>query len=202
KQMQLEKNYKQMQVIESKLKGEGYKAIAGVDEAGRGPLAGPVVAACVILPDDFKLLGLTDSKQLDKYKRAHFYHVIKEEAISYHISVINNNIIDDINIFEATKRAMRESVNGLVKQPDYVLIDAVKLKGLAAPTESIIKGDQKSITIAAASILAKVTRDHYMEELHQLFPMYAFSENKGYGTKRHVEMLREHGISPYHRQSF
>lgn len=180
----------------------GREYIAGIDEAGRGPLAGPVVAAAVILPRDFKLIGLTDSKQLSKQKREHFYDVIVTQAISYSIAIIDNHVIDEINIFEATKLAMIRSIQQLDQKPDHVLIDAVKLDQLDISSESIIKGDQKSVTIAAASIIAKVTRDKLMSDIHTEYPVYDFDSNMGYGTKHHVDMLIKHGITPHHRKTF
>lgn len=185
---------------ESYLKGKEY--IAGVDEAGRGPLAGPVVAAAVILPKDFKLIGLTDSKQLSKQKREDFYSFIVDQAISYSVSIKSNNVIDDINIYEATKRAMIDSIYRLEQKPDHVLIDAVKLDQLEISSESIIKGDQKSITIAAASIIAKETRDRLMARIHREYPVFDFESNMGYGTKHHLDMLLKHGVTPYHRKTF
>lgn len=185
---------------ENYLKGREY--IAGVDEAGRGPLAGPVVAAAVILPKNFRLIGLTDSKQLSKQKREYFYKVIVDEAISYSVSIINNNVIDDINIYEATKQAMIDSIQQLAQKPDHVLIDAVKLDRLNISSESIIKGDQKSITIAAASVIAKETRDQLMANIHAEYPVYDFDSNMGYGTKHHIDMILKHGITPYHRKTF
>lgn len=181
---------------------KGYNFIAGVDEAGRGPLAGPVVAASVILPTDFTLYGLTDSKQLNENKRLEFFNIIKKEAVTYNISVVENQKIDQVNIFEATKLVMSDSLNQLDPQPDYALIDAVKLSGLNYPTTEIIKGDQKSISIAAASILAKVIRDKIMKKIHKEFPNYDFISNMGYGTNHHIKQLKKHGISPYHRKSF
>ncbi|MGM8211772.1 ribonuclease HII [Virgibacillus sp. W0430] len=179
-----------------------YKWIAGVDEAGRGPLAGPVVAAAVILPRDFKLLGLTDSKKLTRQERLTFFEIIKQQAISYGISMISNKEIDEINIFQATKQAMYNAINQLNPRPNYVLLDAIRLEKLPYPTRSIIKGDQKSISIAAASILAKVTRDKWMEKLDKDYPQYAFSSHMGYGTKQHIKLLNEHGATPYHRKSY
>ena len=198
----LENNFVKMCQYEEKSYLKGRQYIAGIDEAGRGPLAGPVVAAAVILPRDFKLVGLTDSKQLSEKSRNKFYKIIVEQAVSYAVSIIDNKEIDQINIFEATKRAMRGSLDQLDRKPDHVLIDAVELNQLGYTSESIIKGDQKSITIAAASIVAKVTRDRIMYDIHKEFPLYDFSSNMGYGTKNHVEMLEEHGITPYHRKSF
>jgi len=202
KDEQLKEQFMKMTSYEKHFRNDGFNLIAGVDEAGRGPLAGPVVAAAVILPSDFKLYGLTDSKQLNDNQRENFYKTITREAIAYYVSVINNKKIDEINIFEATKLAMTDALNKLEPQPDYALVDAVQLNGLHYPTAPIIKGDQRSITIAAASVLAKVTRDNLMKKIHKEFPHYDFQSNMGYGTKHHIEQIQMHGISPYHRQSF
>lgn len=177
--------------------------IAGVDEAGRGPLAGPVVAAAVVLQYDTRLVGLTDSKQLTVKERNKYYHLIKEVAVCYHISIINHESIDKWNILEATKKAMIESLSKLKPVPTVALIDAVSLPSLFTfPTKEIIKGDDKSIAIAAASILAKVTRDEIMNELDSIYPAYGFSQHKGYGTAEHLKALSQHGLCPYHRRSF
>lgn len=200
--MKLEKRFIQMTCYEQRAKEAGKKYIAGVDEAGRGPLAGPVVAAAVILPLNFKLLGLNDSKKLTRSERKQYFEIIKEKAISYEVSVITNNEIDHINILEATKKAMRLAITSLHIQPEHVLIDAVELSLKDITTESIIKGDQKSISIAAASILAKETRDVLMEELHEQYPEYGFIQHMGYGTKAHLENLAKYGASPVHRKSF
>lgn len=202
KEEQLKKQFVNMQAYEHALAKRGFRLIAGVDEAGRGPLAGPVVAASVILPSDFTLYGLTDSKQLNEKQRLNFYHTVKEQAITYNVSIIDNQTIDRMNIFEATKLAMIQSLKALDPQPDHSLIDAVKLTGLNHPTTPIIKGDQKSVSIAAASIIAKVTRDLLMKEIHKEFPSYDFKSNMGYGTKHHVEQIKKRGITPYHRKSF
>lgn len=202
KEKQLYLHYKKMQHFEHKAMEQGRNYIAGVDEAGRGPLAGPVVAAAVILPQDFLLLGLNDSKQLKVEERNRFFHMIKEQAIAYHIAVVSNEVIDSINILEATKRAMLESIDGLRQKPDYVLLDAGALPRLSIPSDVIKKGDERSISIAAASILAKVTRDRLMNEIHHEFPNYGFNSNMGYGTKEHMNNLRSYGASPYHRKSF
>lgn len=198
----LEKEYQAMCQYENKYYHTGHQYIAGVDEAGRGPLAGPVVAAAVILPQNFKLLGLNDSKQLSAKQRDTFFDLIKEQAISYHVSIINNLEIDKINIFEATKRAMYEAINQLQPAPEQVLIDAVQLSKLPCTSEVIVKGDSKSVSIAAASILAKVTRDRLMIDLHNEYPMYDFASNMGYGTKKHMEALKAYGPTPFHRRSF
>src|SRR5699024_2073485 len=192
----------EMQYFERMLRQSGYHYIAGIDEAGRGPLAGPVVAAAVILPSDIQLIGLNDSKLLNVEKRNMFYSEIQKKAISYGISVINNAVIDDINIFEATKAAMHQAVTKLTVTPDYVLVDAVELSGLVSPSKAIVKGDQRSISIAAASILAKVTRDRIMAQLHEEIPAYDFLTNKGYATKTHMEALKKRGATAYHRKSF
>lgn len=202
KDIRLKEQFYEMMSYERECRNQGYEYIAGVDEAGRGPLAGPVVAAAVILPSGFELVGLNDSKQLNANQRDLFFEYIKEQAIAYYVSIIDNQKIDEINIFEATKFAMCEALNKLDTQPDYALIDAVHLRGFAYPAQDIIKGDQKSISIAAASILAKVTRDRLMIELHNEYPMYDFKSNMGYGTKKHMEQLQIHGVSPYHRRSF
>lgn len=201
-QKQLEEKYIEMQYFERKLYQSGYNYIAGIDEAGRGPLAGPVVAAAVILPEDVQLIGLDDSKLLNEEKRNMFFDKIKEEAISYGISIVDNEMIDDINIYEATKTAMRRAVDQLSTKLDYVLIDAMELGDLSCPEKAIIKGDQRSISIAAASVLAKVTRDRIMAKLHEETPEYDFLTNKGYGTKHHIEALRKKGATIHHRKSF
>lgn len=198
----LEKKFMEMSLYERQNYAKGNTLVAGIDEAGRGPLAGPVVAAAVILPPNFKLLGLNDSKQLTKTKRDMFFNTIKEQAISYGISIIDNQKIDQINIFEATKYAMFDAFQQLKPKPNHLLIDAVELSPLPCTTEVLIKGDQKSITVAAASILAKVTRDRIMEDIHKEYPAYEFSSNMGYGTKHHLKILFENGLTPYHRISY
>lgn len=179
-----------------------YDFIAGVDEAGRGPLAGPVVAAAVILPKDFKLLGLTDSKMLQPSDRFLYYEQIKKHAISYGVSMVSNQKIDELNIFQATKHAMYNALHQLDPHPDYVLLDAIRLEDLPWPSTSIVKGDQKSISIAAASIMAKVTRDQLMKKIDKEYPQYDFSSHMGYGTRQHLDRLNEYGATPYHRKSF
>ncbi|MBO1003823.1 ribonuclease HII [Pseudogracilibacillus auburnensis] len=195
-------NFHQMDQFDQQFCTYGKAGLAGVDEAGRGPLAGPVVAAAVMLPAGFTLIGLTDSKQLTETERNIFYERITEQAISYHVSILHNKIIDEINIFQATKRAMIEALVNLEQTPTMALIDAVKLSGLPFPTKEIIKGDEKSVAIAAASVLAKVTRDRLMEEMDEKYPMYDFKNNKGYGTKKHLHALKKYGATPYHRRSF
>lgn len=190
-------NYK----YEKELYKKGIKLIAGVDEVGRGPLIGPVVAAAVILPKKFKLDGLTDSKKLSEKKREEFYKVIEKEAIAIGIGVIDEKRIDEINIYEATKEAMYEAINNLKTKPEHILIDAMKLD-LDIPSTSIIKGDLLSISISAASVIAKVTRDHMLYDMDKEYPMYDLKNNKGYGTKKHLEAIKEYGITKYHRLSY
>lgn len=202
KQEALAEKFKQMMTYERKYYQQGMKLIAGIDEVGRGPLAGPVVAAAVVLPADIYLPGINDSKEMSKATREHFYHLIKQEAICYSIGIVDNNEIDRINIYQATITAMKQAIDKLNPAPDHLLIDAMPLKNIPFTTESIIKGDQKSISIAAASILAKVTRDQMMLELHQQYPGYYFDKNQGYGTKQHIEALEKYGITPIHRKSF
>ncbi|MFD1360321.1 ribonuclease HII [Lentibacillus salinarum] len=202
KEKALEADFVRMSRHEQAHYANGCHYIAGMDEAGRGPLAGPVVAAAVILPRDFKLLGLNDSKQLNEVTRDEYFAIIKNEALSYGISIIDNQKIDRINIYEATKLAMHDAIYQLDPVPDHILIDAVSLDQLPCTSEAITKGDQKSISIAAASILAKVTRDHFMKEIDEAYPWYGFKSNMGYGTKQHLDMLTERGISPYHRKTF
>ena len=184
-------NYK----YEKELRGNGIKFIAGVDEVGRGPLVGPVVAACVVLPEEFNLDGLTDSKKLSEKKRDFYFEEVKRQALGYGIGIIDEKKIDEVNIYEATKLAMKEAIEDCKKmcKIEHVLIDAMPLE-LDVPTTSIIKGDLKSITISAASVIAKVTRDRMLDELHEKFPMYDFKKNKGYPTKKHLEAIEEYGI--------
>lgn len=190
-------NYK----YEKELNEKGITLIAGVDEVGRGPLIGPVVAAAVILPKDYHLEGLTDSKRLSEKKREYFYEIIKKEAISIGIGVVDEKKIDEINIYEATKVAMKEAINNLDVKPEHILIDAMPLD-LDIPTTSIIKGDLLSITISAASVIAKVTRDHMLYVIDKEYPMYDLKNNKGYGTKKHIEAIKKYGITKYHRLSY
>lgn len=199
-----------MQVYERDLRAAGKRCIAGVDEVGRGPLAGPVVAACVILPEDFDVLGVDDSKKLSEKKREQLYDAILSEALAYGIGMQDNASIDEINILEATKEAMRcaiiEAEQRLREKTgcgiDHILIDALTLREIAIPQTGIIKGDSASLSIAAASILAKVTRDRMMVEYDSIYPGYAFAKNKGYGTKAHYEGLQAQGMTPIHRRSF
>lgn len=188
---------------ERELNEKGIFVIGGVDEVGRGPLIGDVVTACVVLPTDFKLEGLTDSKKLSEKKRNAFYEVIIQSALAVGIGRASPSEIDELNIYEATKLAMRRAIEDASSKIDieYILIDAMPLD-LEIPTTSIIKGDAKSITIAAASVVAKVTRDREMYELDKEYPMYDLAHNKGYGTKKHIEALELYGITKYHRLSY
>ena len=188
--------------FEKKLYKEGYSFIAGIDEVGRGPLVGPVVTACVILPKNFKLDGLTDSKKLTEKKRNEFFDVIMKEALSVGIGIIDEDIIDKVNIYEATKLAMYQAIDNSKIKPDFLLIDAMKLEKTDIPSLSIIKGDLKSISISAASVIAKVTRDRMMYDLDKQYPMYNFKKNKGYPTKEHVEAIEKYGIIKEHRKTF
>lgn len=190
-----------MKEFEDELYLKGINYIAGVDEVGRGPLVGPVVTAAVILPKDFVDERINDSKKLTEKKRELLYNVIMENAISVGIGMSSNEVIDEINILEATKKAMIEAISNLNVKPEHILIDAVKLN-VDIPSTSIIKGDAKSQSIAAASIIAKVTRDRMMVELDKEHPEYDFKHNKGYGTKKHIDAIYKYGVLPEHRKTF
>lgn len=181
---------------------KGFQVICGVDEAGRGPLAGPVCAAAVILPDGFEIPSLNDSKQLTDKKRRELFPVIKEQAIAYGIAMVDEGVIDRDNILNATFQAMREAVGQLAVKPDLVLVDGNRLTDFGCAAEAVVKGDARVAAIAAASILAKVTRDEYMERMDALYPEYGFAVHKGYGTKRHYAAIQEHGMCPIHRRTF
>ena len=177
--------------------------ICGIDEAGRGPLAGPVVAAAVVLPKECGILGLNDSKKLSPARREALYKEIREKAVSFGVGVVSPGVIDEINILQATYEAMRQAVSALTVSPDRFLNDAVVIPGIEAERQvSIVKGDAKSVSIAAASILAKVERDHMMEAYDGLYPQYGFARHKGYGTKAHMEAIRAFGMCPIHRRTF
>ncbi len=191
----------EMSLYENKYRAAGFQNIVGIDEAGRGPLAGPVVAAAVILSPDFYLPGLDDSKKLSEQKRNDYFDIINEQALAASVSIISVEEIDRINIFEATKKAMLLSIADLKVTPDFLLIDAVKLD-TPYPQDAITKGDAKSVSIAAASIIAKVTRDRIMVEIGNQYPEYGFSQNMGYGTKMHLQAIEKYGITPHHRKSF
>ena len=189
-------HFEEMQSFERAAKQKGYKMIAGIDEVGRGPLAGPVVAAAVILPEGMEDIGLDDSKKLSAKKRAEIFEIIKEQAIAIGIGIVDAFTIDKINIYEASR-----AIELLPEKPDYLLIDAMKLD-TGIPEEGIIKGDAKSISIAAASIVAKEVRDQMMKDYEQLYPGYGFAQNAGYGTKAHLEGLAKLGPTPIHRMTF
>lgn len=187
---------------EYEYKYEDHVLLCGIDEVGRGPLAGPVVAGAVILPRDCEILYLNDSKKLSEKRREALYLEIKEKALAYSVGVVSPEVIDNINILQATYEAMRLAVGKLEPTPQVLLNDAVTIPGLPMEQVPIIKGDAKSVSIAAASIIAKVTRDHMMEEYDTLFPQYGFAKNKGYGTSVHISALKEYGPCPIHRRSF
>ncbi len=189
-----------LKVYERQYESLGF--VCGIDEVGRGPLAGPVVAGAVVLPKDCKILYLNDSKKLSEKKREELYEVIKEGAVSVGIGIVGPEIIEEINILNATYEAMRRAVAELTVVPDVLLNDAVTIPGLPMKQVPIIKGDAKSVSIAAASIMAKVTRDRMMEEYAKIYPEYDFASNKGYGTAKHMEALRKYGLTPIHRKSF
>lgn len=201
---QLEEKYEKLYAYEREYHAKGYSVIAGIDEAGRGPLAGPVVAGCCILDPEVKILGLDDSKKLSEKKREELFIEIKEKALAWSVCEVSAEEIDRINILEATKKAMRTCVEEISKKmrPDLLLIDAVNLSGTGVDVVPIIKGDANSDSIAAASILAKVTRDHIMMEFDKTYPGYGFAKHKGYGTKDHYAAIRESGMTPIHRRSF
>ena len=204
----------EMKEPETSLHKEGYRFVAGVDEVGRGPLAGPVVTAAVVLPEDFDVLGVDDSKKLSEKRREELYDQILDRCLAYGIGMANHEVIDEINILQATKKAMKEAITACdlqlrVKEGgaadariDFVLIDAVTLEGLDKPQHAVVKGDAKVLAIAAASIVAKVTRDRMMIEFAKEYPWYAFEKNKGYGTAAHYEGIRAHGTCPIHRMTF
>ena len=188
--------------IENALHAQGITAICGVDEAGRGPLAGPVCAAAVILPENLEIPGLNDSKKLTDKKRRELFPIIKEQAIAYGIAFASEKEIDEINILQATFLAMQRAIDQLEGKANFALIDGNREKDFGLPVMTVVKGDSRSANIAAASVLAKVTRDIYMEELAEKYPQYGFEIHKGYGTKAHYAALTEHGACEAHRQSF
>ncbi|RST75471.1 ribonuclease HII [Siminovitchia acidinfaciens] len=193
--------YRRMLVHENRLRRQGFEWICGIDEAGRGPLAGPVVAAAVILTEEAEIPGLDDSKKLSEAKRLQLFDRIHEDAKAIGVGIISAEDIDKYNIYEAVKKAMKQAVSELAFQPDFLLVDAMRINA-PYPQESIIKGDANSISIAAASIIAKVTRDRLMVEYDQKYPEYGFAIHKGYGTKSHLDALKKCGPCPIHRQSF
>ena len=201
KEQKRAEHFIEMQYYERLAYQEGASFIAGVDEVGRGPLAGPVVAAAVILPKNIEDLGFDDSKKLSASKREEIYRLIQEKAIAIGIGIVDADIIDQVNIYQASRLAMQQAVSELKIQPDYLLIDAMKID-VNTPQIGIIKGDAKSISIAAASIVAKQVRDQMMQEFDELYPGYDFANNAGYGTTKHLEGLQSKGICPIHRKTF
>jgi len=195
---------KELKEEENKLyASSGIKYICGIDEAGRGPLAGPVVVGAVVMPKDSMIEGVNDSKKISEKKREKLYDLIINEAVSYAVGIIDNKKIDDINILNATKLALTESLKGLTVKPDVIMVDALtKIDTLGIPYISVIKGDAKVYSIAAASIIAKVTRDRMMYEWDNIYPVYGFAKHKGYGTAFHIQAIRENGICTIHRKSF
>lgn len=191
----------QMKVFEKKY-APSYSVICGIDEAGRGPLAGPVVAGACILPADAQILYLNDSKQLRAAKREVLYDEICEKAVAYGVGIVSPERIDEINILQATYEAMRKAVEAMGVMPELLLVDAVTIPDISVKQVGIVKGDAKSVSIAAASILAKVTRDRLMVELDELYPQYGFRQNKGYGSAAHIQAIKEFGASPVHRSTF
>ena len=188
---------------EKELRKKGFNTICGIDEAGRGPLAGPVVVAGVIMPKDSMIEGVNDSKKVSEKKREKLYDLIIEEAISYSVAIIGQDVIDDINILNATKSGVTQVVDGLDVKPDLIVVDAltgINTRGI--PYEPIIKGDAKCYNIAAASILAKVTRDRIMRQWDEVYPQYGFISHKGYGTAKHIAAIKEYGLCPIHRITF
>lgn len=196
-----EERLKKLGEKEMDLRKKGYRHIAGIDEAGRGPLAGPVVAACVVLPPGFSLPGLNDSKQLTADARTNLAKLIKEKSVAWSIGIVDHQEIDRINIYQATVNAMVKAVQSIRIQPDYLIIDALKIP-LPFPQEAIVQGDCKCAAIAAASIIAKTYRDGVMEVLDEIYPQYGFKDHKGYATPRHVEAIKRYGPCEIHRQSF
>lgn len=182
--------------------GKTYQYICGVDEAGRGPLCGPVAAAAVIMPKDSRIEGVNDSKKLTEKKREVLYEQIIKEAIAYHVCLIDNEEIDEINILNATMKAMEMAINGLKIKPDLALIDGNQNRGISLNNRTVIKGDAQSYNIAAASIIAKVSRDRFIIEMDEKYPEYGFKKHKGYGTKEHMDAIRKYGPCEIHRRSF
>ena len=193
----------ELKKIEEDIYSQGMEYICGIDEAGRGPLAGPVVVASVILPENSMIEGINDSKKVSESKREKLYDIILQEAISYGIGIIYQDEIDDINILQATKKGLHEAVMKMEIKPNVILVDALTgIDTLGIPYKSIIKGDAKSYSIGAASIIAKVTRDRIMREWDKVYPEYGFAGHKGYGTAKHIEAIKKYGLTPIHRKTF
>ena len=202
KEKELERLIK-LKEIEKELYQKGFKNICGIDEAGRGPLAGPVVIAGVVMPQDSMIEGVNDSKKVSEKKREKLYDIILEEAINYSVAIIGQDVIDEINILNATKQGVTQVIDELDVKPDLILVDALEhINTRGIPYEPIIKGDAKCYNIAAASIIAKVTRDRIMREWDEIYPQYGFINHKGYGTAKHIAAIKEYGLCPIHRRSF
>lgn len=197
-----EKRLEEMLKIENDLYEKGYKLIAGVDEAGRGPLCGPVVAAAVILPENYKIEGVNDSKKLSEKKREMLYDKIINEAVAVGVGISDVDVIEEVNILNATKMAMKEAISKLSVKPDFVLIDGNQMIDIDIEASTVVSGDAKSESIAAASIIAKVTRDRMLYDYDKVYPEYGFAKHKGYGTKAHIAAIKEYGLTPIHRPSF
>ena len=194
---------KELKRQEDELRNRGFNMICGIDEAGRGPLAGPVVVASVIMPADSMIEGVNDSKKISEKKREKLYDQILEEAISYGVGIIGQDEIDEINILNATKKGLTMSLKELTVKPDLIIVDALThIDTMGIPYESIIKGDAKCYSISVASIIAKVTRDRIMREWDKVYPEYGFEKHKGYGTSAHIEAIKKYGLCPIHRKSF
>ncbi len=196
------KRLEEMLKIENDLYEKGYKLIAGVDEAGRGPLCGPVVAAAVILPENYKIEGVNDSKKLSEKKREMLYDKIINEAVAVGVGISDVDVIEEVNILNATKMAMKEAISKLSVKPDFVLIDGNQMIDINIEASTVVSGDAKSESIAAASIIAKVTRDRMLYDYDKVYPEYGFAKHKGYGTKAHIAAIKEYGLTPIHRPSF
>ncbi len=191
-----------MENFEEQARTKGYQCVAGVDEAGRGPLAGPVAAAAIVLPPDCDLTGLDDSKKLTEERRDYFYEKLTQMTDLWFVAVVDSPCIDEINILQATRLAMKQAVEKLSRLPDLVLVDGNQRIDIEPEQQTLVKGDQRCLSIAAASVLAKVTRDRLMHDYHHQFPLYAFDQHKGYGTKLHRDRIREHGPCEIHRKTF
>ena len=200
--MRKEYNLEEKKKIENELYNNGFDYVGGADEVGRGPLAGPVVCAAVILPRDCQIVGIDDSKKLSEKKREELYQKIIDEAVAYNVEFVFHDEIDELNILQATKKCMAKAINGLKVEPDMMLIDALTGLDINCASKGIVHGDAVCYSIGAASIVAKVVRDSYMVDMDKMYPQYGFAKNKGYGTKEHMDALRKVGPCPIHRKSF